>query len=147
MRERALGPKGGYRRLRRPHETFAGLNAAFTSAGRAPYAAGAASASSCSAKNAISSGVPAVMRRAPGAPNAPIGRAIQALVAVPVLREDVPLVPHAIGFRYADPALEGLTAAQKQFLRIGPRNVRLVQGKLRELEAALAPPAERPAAP
>ena len=29
--------------------------------------------------------------------------------------------------------------AQKQFLRIGPRNVRIVQGKLRELQAALAP--------
>ena len=70
-------------------------------------------------------------------------RAIQALVAVPVLREDVALVPHAIGFRYQDPALEGLTPAQKQFLRIGPRNVRIVQQKLRELQAALA--TERPA--
>jgi hypothetical protein len=66
-------------------------------------------------------------------------RAIQALAAVPVLREDVALVPHAIGFRYEDPALEALTPAQKQFLRIGPRNVRIVQEKLRELRAALAP--------
>ena len=66
-------------------------------------------------------------------------RALQALAAVPVLREDVALVPHAIGFRYQDPALEALTPAQKQFLRIGPRNVRIVQGKLRELQAALAP--------
>ncbi len=66
-------------------------------------------------------------------------RALQALTAVPVLREDVALVPHAIGFRYEDPALEALTPAQKQFLRIGPRNVRIVQGKLRELQAALAP--------
>lgn len=68
-----------------------------------------------------------------------LDRAIRALVAVPVLREDVALVPHAIGFRYADPELEALSAAQKQFLRIGPRNVRIVQGKLRELGAALAP--------
>lgn len=68
-----------------------------------------------------------------------LDRAIQALLAAPVLREDTALVPHAIGFRYADPALEGLTAAQKQFLRIGPRNVRIVQGKLRELQAALSP--------
>jgi hypothetical protein len=72
-------------------------------------------------------------------------RAIRALVALPVLREDTALVPHAIGFRYADPALEALTPAQKQFLRIGPRNVRIVQGKLRELAAALAP--ERAQAP
>jgi hypothetical protein len=66
-------------------------------------------------------------------------RALQALVAVPVLREDVALVPHAIGFRYEDPALEALTPAQRQLLRIGPRNVRIVQAKLRELQAALAP--------
>ncbi len=72
-------------------------------------------------------------------------RAIAALLAVPVLREDTELVPHAIGFRYADARLEGLTPAQKQFLRIGPRNVRILQGKLRELGAALRP--ERPKTP
>ena len=74
-----------------------------------------------------------------------LDRAIRALLAVPVLREDVELVPHAIGFKYAERNLEALTPAQKQFLRIGPRNVRLVQGKLRELAAALVPAA--PAAP
>jgi len=72
-----------------------------------------------------------------------LDKAIQALLAVPVLREDVELVPHAIGFRYADAKLEALTPAQKQFLRIGPRNVRLVQGKLKELAAALAPAAPK----
>jgi hypothetical protein len=66
-----------------------------------------------------------------------LDRAMAALLAVPVLGADVELLPHAIGFRYADPKLEGLTAAQKQFLRMGPRNVRLVQEKLRELQAAL----------
>jgi hypothetical protein len=68
-----------------------------------------------------------------------LDKAIGALLAVPVLPADVELLPHAIGFRYADPKLEALTPAQKQFLRIGPRNVRLVQGKLRELAAALTP--------
>jgi hypothetical protein len=76
---------------------------------------------------------------------AALDRALRALLAVPVLPEDVELVPHAIGFRYADPKLEALTPAQKQLLRIGPRNVRLVQGKLRELAAALAPPTSAPA--
>jgi hypothetical protein len=65
-------------------------------------------------------------------------RAIRNLLAVPVLREDVKLVPHATLFRYEDKGLEGLSAAQKQFLRLGPRNVRLVQGKLREVEQALS---------
>jgi hypothetical protein len=68
-----------------------------------------------------------------------LDKAIGALLAVPVLPADVELLPHAVGFRYADPKLEALTPAQKQFLRIGPRNVRLVQGKLRELAAALTP--------
>jgi hypothetical protein len=68
-----------------------------------------------------------------------LDKAIGALLAVPVLPADVELLPHAIGFRYADPKLEALTPAQKQFLRIGPRNVRLVQGKLRDLAAALTP--------
>jgi hypothetical protein len=76
---------------------------------------------------------------------AALDKAIRALLAVPVLRDDVELVPHAIGFRYAEAKLEALTPAQKQFLRMGPRNVRLVQGKLKELAAALAPAA--PAAP
>ena len=70
-----------------------------------------------------------------------VDRGITALTAVPVLRDDVELVPHAVGFRYADPKLEGLTAAQKQFLRMGPRNVRIVQQKLRELQPALQAPA------
>ncbi len=75
----------------------------------------------------------------------PLDKAIKVLLAVPVLPANVELQPHAVGFRYADPKLEALTPAQKQFLRIGPRNVGLVQGKLRELEAALAPRAATPA--
>jgi hypothetical protein len=66
-----------------------------------------------------------------------LDRAIAALVATPAAPADAELVPHAIGFRYLDPRLEGLTAAQKQLLRIGPRNVPLVQAKLRELQSAL----------
>jgi len=73
-----------------------------------------------------------------------VNRATAALLAVPASGEDMLLVPHATGFRYADPKLEGLTAAQKQFLRIGPRNVGLVQAKLRELAAALQKPQAPP---
>lgn len=74
-----------------------------------------------------------------------LDQAIRALLAVPALPEDVELVPHTIGFRYADPKLEALTPAQRQFLRMGPRNVRLVQGKLREFATALAPKVLKPA--
>jgi hypothetical protein len=79
---------------------------------------------------------------------AAVDRAIEALVAVPVLPSNAELVPRAAGFRWADPRLEALSAAQKQFLRIGPRNEQLVQAKLREIRAALAaPPARLPEAP
>jgi hypothetical protein len=64
--------------------------------------------------------------------------AIRDLLAVPVPPEDAELVSGPGGFRWVDAELEGLTAAQKQFLRTGPRNVRLVQSKLRELQGALA---------
>jgi hypothetical protein len=68
---------------------------------------------------------------------ASLDRAIAAVLALPVLAEDVALVRHATLFRYEDPKLEGLTAAQKQLLRTGPRNVKIAQAKLRELQAAL----------
>jgi hypothetical protein len=41
---------------------------------------------------------------------------------------------------YSDPQLESLSAAQKQLLRTGPRNVRLVQARLREIAQHLALP-------
>ena len=49
----------------------------------------------------------------------------------------VPIVYKGALNVFADPRLEQLTAAEKQFLRIGPRNMRLIQGKLREIAAAL----------
>jgi len=44
-------------------------------------------------------------------------------------------------------ALEGLTAAQKQLLRTGPRNVRIIQSSLRQIALALGIPPERLPAP
>jgi len=71
-----------------------------------------------------------------------LDKAIAALLAAPVPPDDAALVSHATLVRWADPALEDLTPAQKQFLRTGPRNVRQVQAKLRDVQAALvAPPA------
>jgi hypothetical protein len=69
-----------------------------------------------------------------------LDRALANLLAVPVLDAGVELLPHATTFRYANPRLEQLSPAQKQFLRMGPRNVKIVQSKLREIQAALASP-------
>ena len=63
--------------------------------------------------------------------------AIAALVSVPVPGTTVPLVYKGALNAFADPRLEQLTPAQKQLLRMGPRNVQLIQGKLRDLGAAL----------
>jgi hypothetical protein len=72
---------------------------------------------------------------------ASLDEAIAALLAAPVPPDDAALETHATLLRWADPAFEALTPAQKQLLRTGPRNVRLVQAKLREVQAALATPA------
>jgi DUF3014 family protein len=67
-----------------------------------------------------------------------LDQAIEILLAVPAVPADAELVAHTAGFRWADPKLEALSPPQKQLLRMGPRNVRLVQSKLRELQTALA---------
>jgi hypothetical protein len=73
-------------------------------------------------------------------------RAIVALLDTPVADGPVRLKPKGIGYAYADDQLESLTAAQKQLLRMGPRNVRIIKARLRETALALGiPPAQLPA--
>jgi len=43
------------------------------------------------------------------------------------------LVPSGIVYAFADPRLESMSAAQKNFLRMGPENVQTIQTKLREI--------------
>ncbi len=64
-------------------------------------------------------------------------RAIQVLLAVPVPQGDVEVVERGALFAYADPQLEGLNRAQKHLLRMGPRNMQIIQAKLRDLQGAL----------
>lgn len=49
----------------------------------------------------------------------------------------IELVPGVESFRFADPELERSTPLTKQLLRLGPQNLRRVQGKARELLSAL----------
>jgi hypothetical protein len=60
-----------------------------------------------------------------------------ALLAVPVPEGPVEVEPKVVTYTYSDASLEGLSAAQRQFLRMGPDNVRRVQEKLREIRAEL----------
>ena len=40
-------------------------------------------------------------------------------------------------YAYSDPKLESLSPAQKQLLRMGPRNGQAIRGKLQEIAALL----------
>lgn len=69
-----------------------------------------------------------------------LAAAAQPLLDAPVLEGDValrPVVRATVVYEYADPRLEGLSLPQKQLLRMGPRNMRLVQAKVRALAGAL----------
>lgn len=64
-------------------------------------------------------------------------RAIGRLLATPDVPADAPLTWNFVTYQYADDRLESLPAAEKQFLRMGPRNIAIVKNKLRELARAL----------
>jgi hypothetical protein len=72
---------------------------------------------------------------------AALRKAIDALVAVPALDGEVEVRATRKGnvlvYQYADPKLEALTPPQKHLMKMGPANVRRIQGRLRELAAAL----------
>jgi|SRR5262245_47680973 len=72
-------------------------------------------------------------------------KAIGELLRTPVVEGTVPLRRKAVSYNYADPRLESLSAPQKQFLRMGPRNVQAVQTKLREIATLLALHPDTPA--
>jgi hypothetical protein len=71
-------------------------------------------------------------------------RAIVSLLETPVRDGPVRLQPQGgLDYAFADPREEGLTPAQKQLLRMGPENARIVQAKLREIAIALGIPPQR----
>lgn len=70
-------------------------------------------------------------------------RAIVVLLRAPALEGSVSLEPKGGVFGYENPAVEGLSAAQKQLVRMGPGNVRIMQSTLRAIGLALGISAER----
>lgn len=60
-------------------------------------------------------------------------RAVQVLLNTPVVEGDIELAPKSVSWDFANPKLQSLSSAQRQFLRMGPRNMRIVQAKLREI--------------
>jgi hypothetical protein len=67
-------------------------------------------------------------------------RAIVLLLRTPLVDGDVQLSTGKLSYAYANPSLQELTAAQRQFLRMGPRNMRIVKAKLRAVAGFLGIP-------
>jgi hypothetical protein len=83
-----------------------------------------------------------------GVPDTPfdqtLERAIVLLLKTPIVEDPVRAAPQGgAGYRFAAPDLEALPAAQKQLLRMGPRNIRTIQSSLRAIALALGIPADR----
>ncbi|MFN3920449.1 MAG: DUF3014 domain-containing protein [Methylohalobius sp.] len=57
-------------------------------------------------------------------------QAIEHLLQTPQPQGDIRLIKQAVTYRYADPKLESLSAAQKQLLRMGPVNAAIIKHKL-----------------
>jgi hypothetical protein len=70
-------------------------------------------------------------------------RAIVAMLRTPALGENVRLVPKGAAYGFEDEALESLTPAQKHLARMGTRNVRVIQDKLRQIALAIGIPGDR----
>ena len=70
-------------------------------------------------------------------------RAIVTLLRTPAVGPDTRVVPAGASYAFEDETLEQLTPAQKQLARMGPRNARLIQDKLRQIALAIGIPAER----
>lgn len=64
-------------------------------------------------------------------------RAVINLLNVPIVENPSSLIEHAPFFHYTDEPLQSLSPSQKQFLAMGPDNVRVVQTKLREIALAI----------
>jgi hypothetical protein len=70
-------------------------------------------------------------------------RAIVELLRTPEPDGEVRVRADSVAYSYDDRTLESLSHAQRQFLRMGPRNMRIVKAKLREVAPHLGIPESR----
>ncbi len=64
-------------------------------------------------------------------------KAMSELLGTPVVKGRIRLEKKVVSYAMTDANLEGLSPAQKQLLRMGPKNVERIQKKILELAAAL----------
>ena len=64
-------------------------------------------------------------------------QAIGRLLETPVINEPIQLTRPVVMYKFQDEKLESLSSAQKQMIRMGPRNTRLLQAKISEVALEL----------
>lgn len=64
-------------------------------------------------------------------------QAIGRLLETPILEGPIQLIRPVVMYKFADEKLEALSAAQKQLIRMGPRNTRLLRAKISEVALEL----------
>lgn len=63
--------------------------------------------------------------------------AIGRIESTPVLTGEVKLIRPSVMYKYADSNLEAMNSVQKQLIRMGPRNTKIIQAKLAEIKQVL----------
>jgi hypothetical protein len=64
-------------------------------------------------------------------------QAIGRLLETPIITGEIRLVQPVVMYKFEDPKLESLSAAQKQLIRMGPRNTLLLRTKISEIALEL----------
>ncbi len=67
-----------------------------------------------------------------------VKKAMAEVIATPAIEGQVALIRPSVYYKYADVNLEGSSDVQKQMIRMGPENIRIIQAKCRELLVELA---------
>lgn len=70
--------------------------------------------------------------------NYTLNQAINEILETPVPETSLPLIKDSVTYSYAYPEWEKLSAAQKQFLRMGPANMKRIKTKLAAVQKSLA---------
>lgn len=68
---------------------------------------------------------------------ATLNNAIQELLDTPIPKAPIPLIKESVTYKYAYPEWEQLSDAQKQFLRMGPDNMKKLKVTLQAVQKAL----------
>ena len=69
--------------------------------------------------------------------NGTLTEAIDELLATPIPESPIPLVKDSVTYKYAYAEWERLSAVQKQFLRMGPENMKKMKTRLEEIKREL----------